>query len=302
MVGLITPIKIKDQLFYFGELNVQEYKIILKCLLNDPLDSYNLLYNLNSILTRITNLTQTDILNLNLLEYLELLINIRISSIGNKLFAVYEDKDKTTKLEINLSQTLKQINSAKSEHTFLKYKNEEIEIIFDIPTISNVINNNLIFVKEIKTKDTTITDINEALLNTLPAKYINVINNHTEKIKKQIGKFYFYDSPIKIFSINLSLDLTTYIHLVKLLFNENLTSIYDNLFYLSKICNLNSNFLENCTYGEFKIFVKKAEEVLRKKIQPASQETNLNEPQYSPANIDSFYTPPDVTPSEFTSM
>lgn len=305
MNGVTIPITIKDATFYYNELKVRDYKTILKCLLEEPLNTSNLFLNLNNILKNITSLTEEEILNLDLLNYLLLLVNIRILSMGNKIFTVYQDDTKTTKLEISLNSSLIDINKCLNEFKPICYNDESISLFFNIPRVKDLINNNTFYLDKIVFKNNEYKDINESLIDFLPAKYINIINSNCNNINKHVQNFFFYNSPIKMFSINLSLNYKIYSNIVKILFNENLASIYDNIFYLSKICNLSSSYLEDCTYGEFKIFVKKAEEMLRKRSQSTQDESNINEQQYAPADIDSFYNEPkpeDITPSEFMTM
>lgn len=305
MKGLVTPIKIKDKLFYFSELNVQDYKIILKGLLEEPINTFNLIFNVNKILQKITTLSLEELLNLNLLEYLNLLVNIRSSSIGNKIFAVHQDKDKKTKLEIPLNQTINELDKIIKIFNPIFYKENDITIYFNIPSIKDLLYSNMSYIEKISYKDKDYYNVNEEFVNNLPAKYIKVINNNILKINEQVEQYYFYNSPVEFFSIKLSLNEKIYSNIIKILFNENLASIYENIFYLSKICNLDSAYLENCTYGEFKIFVKKAEEMLRKKAQTSQQTNSIPPPTYNPVNIDSFYGPQngiDVTPSEFMNM
>lgn len=304
MAGFTAPIKINDFTVLYNELKVRDYKTILKCLLEEPVNVYNLFFNVNLILKNLTNLTEKQILELNLLDYLNLLINIRVLSMGNKIFTVYQDETKTTKLEISLNNALKQLKECQEQFKQLYYNDKDISFLFNIPKVNDILNNNTFYIESITYKDKTYSNIDESIIDLLPAKYIKIINSNCDLINQHIEKFYFYDSPVKMFSINLSLNYKIYSNIVKIIFNENLASIYDNIFYLSKICNLNSNYLEDCTYGEFKIFVKKAEEMLRKKIQPQA-DPSINEQQYAPADIDSFYNAPlpsDVSSSEFMNM
>jgi hypothetical protein len=305
VAGITTPVQINNLTVLYNELKVRDYKTILKCLLEEPVNIYNLFFNINLILKNITNLTEKQILELDLLSYLILLINIRVLSMGNKIFTVYQDETKTTKLEISLNNTLKQLKNCLDEFKEIYYKDNNISLLFNIPKVNDILNNNTFYIENITYKDKIYSSVDENIINLLPAKYIKTINYNCSLINQHIEKFYFYDSPVKMFSINLSLNYKIYSNIVKILFNENLASIYDNIFYLSKICNLNSSYLEDCTYGEFKIFVKKAEEMLRKKAQSTQADTAINEPQYTPVDVDSFYNAPppsDVTPSEFMKM
>ena len=89
MNGLYTKLNLLDKEIIHGELNVKDYKIILKCLLGDTLDVPALFLNLNNILLKITNLKKEELYNLNIIEYFLLLLSIRTNSIGGIIFATY---------------------------------------------------------------------------------------------------------------------------------------------------------------------------------------------------------------------
>ena len=59
----------------------------------------------------------------------------------------------------------------------------------------------------------------------------------------------------------------------KLVYNTNLENIYDCMFALAKAANFSCEFLDNCSPGEFYLFVKKLEQ-LNAQQQQASNEQN----------------------------
>jgi hypothetical protein len=296
MAGFLTTLYLyKKQPIIYKELTLKEYKNILKSLLSDPIDTDSILLNLNRILINITSLKEEELINLNLLEYLALLVNIRQVSIGNSIFATYKTETDNINIEINLQETFDEIiNCLKKDRTIIINDNN-INLKLSIPKIKNLLNKN----------DNLYCDQN---INDLPAKYFAPINNKINTLNKQINNFYFFKSPIEKYSIKLSLKLIDYFQLIKILFNDNLLTIYNNIFYLSKICHLTPDYLENSTYGEFKIFVKKVQEMSE---QSASNTNNQSEVDsdandFDPVDIDSLYgneneePPSNITRSEFT--
>jgi len=287
---LLTVLKISNKEITYKELKLKQYKVILKCLYADPIDTSNLLLNLNSILTQITNLTQEEILNLNLLEYLLLLTEIRVTSIGSSIFAVYNTENEPINIDIPLNKTINEIKDSIEHFTPILYKDTITEIIFDLPLVKNFLTKEFFYIKE------------EEYIKKLPVKYLKIINKNFTKINQYFNKYNFYNPGIEKYRIKLSLNKSDYIQLIKILFNENLLSIYDNIFYLSKICNISSEYLENSTYGEFKIFVKKTEEILQKQIKQPSIKVESN--NFEPVDINSLYgndITPNISSSEFTS-
>lgn len=286
MSDFLTELKFTNKKIIYKELKLKQYKTVLKCLYTDPIDVPNLLLNLNNILTRVTNLTEDEILNLNLLEYIFLLTEIRTTSIGSSIFAIYNNSDTPINIEIPLKKTSIEVLNCLNNFKPLIYEDSKIILNFSIPLVRNLTNKKFLYVNE---------DIEN-----LPVRYLKIIQNYTNKLDNYFNQYYFFNSGIKEYDLKLSLNKNEYIQLIKILFNENLLSIYDNLFYLSKICNISSEYLENCTYGEFKIFVKKTEEILQKQIKPIPSTDNN---AYDPVDINSLYgndISPNITPSEFT--
>jgi len=292
----LTTFAINNKQIICKELFLKDYKTILKCLVNDPIDVNELFLNLNEILTRITNLSKEEILSLNIFEYFYLLIKIRMISLGSSIFAIYNDEEKDISVDINLQKTLDELEkllSHKIEHT---YSDDNIQIVFRVPIITKILNSgDYIFVDKITTRD----NLDFTVLD-LPMYYIKVLNKYNRLINTDIKKYYFFKSSIKKYSVCFASDLPNYIQLIKILFNDNLLSVYENIYYLSKFCYLSPQYLEECTYGEFKIFVKKTEEILLKKA--SKIQTNV-ENDIDPVDINSLYGNEEnlpITKSEFT--
>jgi len=287
---LLTCLQLSSKQVVYKELKLKQYKTILKCLIAEPIDISNLFLNLNSILKALTNLTEEEILNLNFLEYFLLLTEIRITSIGNYIFAVSKIGNTSLNIEIPLNKTLEEIKRCINNFKPFKYEN----LNFVIPKIKDIIDS----------KD--FLCIEEKNVIDLPVLHFKKINQAIKKFNNYFEQFYFFESTAnKKYSLRLSISLDSYINLIKILYNENLLSIYDNIYYLSKICNFSSEYLENCTYGEFKIFVKKTEEILQKRVKRSNVKIQpLEEPSFDQINMDSFYGKDDtdlnISRSEFT--
>ena len=286
MSDLLTRIVISDKPVIYRELKLKQYKNLLKCLIGDSIDTQNLFINLNSILLSITNLTEDDLLDFNLLEYFLLLTEIRVTSLGSSIFAIYKQSNNSMNIEIPLRKTIKNLHYCIKKTQPIKIIEDNTHLTFRVPKINDIINEKEFpFVQE---------DVNN-----LPARYLKVINKNSKLLNQRIKNFYFFDAPIKKYSINFSTKKNEYTQLIKILFNESLISIYNNIFYLSKICNISADYLENGTYGEFKIFVKKVEEMFQKTVVPKEN----NEPVFESVDINSLYGNDkniEITQSEFT--
>jgi hypothetical protein len=286
----LTTFTIANKHVIVKELYVKDYKTILKCLVNDPVDINELFLNLNVILEKITNLSKEEILELNLFEYFYVLIKIRMTSLGASIFAVYNDVDRDINVEINLQKTLDEIQKLLTIKLEYTHVDEFSKIIFKIPTIKKICNS------------TEYIFVNNTDINNLPLQYIKTLNEYSKKITNEIKKYSFFKSPVEKYSVPFATDIQSYVQLIKILFNDSLLSLYENIYYLSKFCFLSPQYLEECTYGEFKIFVKKTEEILIKKANKLN--TNNVNVEMEPIDINTLYGNDEslssVSRSEFT--
>jgi hypothetical protein len=295
--GIILTSSVPGKDIQFSELKLKDYKILLKCLFGSEIDSKLLLDNINNIIAKISNLKIDDIRNLNIIEYFLLLTEIRINSLGGIINAVYNDTDLKKNLEIPLIPVITNLTDFLQHSYNNKFVFEDNEIHFEIPKIANFNEDDFCFINS------------PVPIDDLPAKFLPEIVQNINALKGSINSIYFYETPLEQFNINFTCSFKHYLLLIKLLFNESLFSIYENTFYLCKLCNFSAEFLDNCTYGEFNIFVKKAENILKQSNNSASsvphdlQSSGLdNDNVFDPVDINSLYNNPDIkiTPSEFT--
>lgn len=289
MSSLLTSVVINNKNIIYKELKLKDYKIILKCLIGTgPVDALNLFLNLNQILKKLTNLDADEIVNLNFIEYLILLIHIRSTSIGSSIFGSYKNEDETENInvEISLYKSLQQLETCLNNFQPITFTSYDTTLTTTIPTINDILNNKLYpFLKE--------------NINTLPLKHLKNISKTSTNYYQYFKQYYFYKSVIEKFSIKVDLQLNNFLELIRIVFNENLLAVYDNLYHLCKLTQMTPEYLENCTYGEFKVFIKKTEEILYKNKAP---DTSVQEPVYDPVDIGSLYGNDDIpiTNSEFT--
>jgi hypothetical protein len=307
--SLITSIILSNnRKITFKELKVKDYKTILKCLIDDPIDTATLITNLNNILEEITTLSKDEILNLNLFDYFLLLLNIRMISMGRVVFAVY--KAESLNIQIDLDKAINFLTDATNLNLFkTPIKKHNIKITFNIPTIKKLLeyNADTYYIDNIVINNIPANDLNK-VLDLLPVEFIKPISTEIKNNLNKIEQIPFYNPPIEKYKIFFSLAPESYIYLIKIIFNENLLSVYDNIFYLGKLCNMSPEYLENITYGEFKIFVKKAEQLLQNSNRNNSNNTLTNDMDMPKVDINSLYgndfgdeigsTP--LQPSEFT--
>lgn len=297
-----------NQSLFCEELKVKHLKSIYKCLLGDEPDTELLFYNLHNI---IKSLTRSDLNEIDFLDYFILLIEIRCSCIGSVINIQISEN---TNFEINLYkfiETLKNINL----NDFLKPEHfDDIAVYFKLPKIYEIVQFNTeletiysYFIKEVQIKDLKYSfkspKETEDFLKHLPAKYFSTI---TQKINDLVS--YFNNVNLLGYNENLiksniilpfNFNIKNLFGVVKILFGNHLMPLYENILALCKINNFTPEYIENCTPGEYLLFIKKLEEMnfQKQQQQPYTEEQNeFAEQSFNP--YDSGDLPP-IT-SEFT--
>jgi hypothetical protein len=311
-VSLFSKINLQSDFVFCKELKVKHLKVIYKCLLGD--DSEFLFYNLNIILN---DLTSKEIDNINFLDYFILLMNIRCLSIGN-IINVQISED--TSLEINFNKIIDYLIKTIEIKNILTPDNiDNIVINYKLPKIFDIIefNNNpekihYYFIDNVQIKNTTINfkDINECefYLGKLPARCFSLINNKVNTIIN-----YFNEINLLNYNENISKqDISIYFNfniknlyaLIKILFGNELLSLYENILILCKLGNFTPEYIENCTPGEYLLFMKKMEEISKSNKQQQNQKINNNETEEiaEEASYNPYMNDEDLPPitSEFS--
>ena len=277
-----------------SELKIKHYKIILKTLLDPDLDSNLIFLNLNFILKDITSLTDEQILSLDIIDYFILLLETRINCIGS---VIVVEKQNDTKIEINLNKFLKTLKNAKT--SFLQNNKQQfntIDITYCLPTISEILNlvddekiNNIysFFIRSINVNETIIelknTDniVKDIILQNLPANLTTMFIKKAVNIIKQFNELNLLHDILHLNDQKLLFNFNkkNLAFIVKLLYNGNLLSVYENIFVLAKACNMSPNYIENITPGEYMVFLKKLEE-LNSKQETSKNNTDLSNSEY----------------------
>jgi len=265
--------------FFFKELKVKHLKTLYKCLLGDEIDADVLIFNLNFILNEISKNPTHEI---DFLDYFILLLEIRMLSIGNKL--TLQLKENTT-LEINLEQFINILKNIDTD-SILEPETlpEGITFYFKLPTLSDISDfskneEKLIysFLDKIQIKNHFFKKdefFSENVLDKLPAKFFATINKRIQKIILHFNKINLLPPNININDLQLyfNFNINNLVLLIKLIFGNHLMVLYENIFALCKIANFTPEYIENCSPGEYLLFVKKLEEFNRSSSEP--QESN----------------------------
>jgi hypothetical protein len=284
-------IVINNKQIKFTELKVKHLKIIYKCLIGEIPDPKIVFYNLNNILCEITSLSNREIEKLNFIDYFTILLELRRVSIGNSIF-VELTETKNVKIEVDIQQLLNKI--PKYKHILVSDKIHNLTVQYRLPSISEVDQisenkqpynfnfyknfisqiciNNKIF-NLYKEKNTNI----ETFLNRLPARVTSAV------IKKTL--YFLKETNINLFTnvkglenrqLFLNCNIINLIYILKFIFGEQLLSLYDNIFALCKIGNFSPEYIENCTPGEYILFIKRLEQLTAKQNIQSSETTPID--------------------------
>lgn len=272
-----NKIILSEKDIFYKELKVKHLKTLYKCLLGDDLYPEIIFLNLKKILQDITSLNEKEIDNISFLDFFLLLLKIRFTSIGNYIYIQPQEKQ-NTRVEINLQKFVNILQNFKNTQFLEPDTINNIQIFYTLPTFKNILEINdltfeyvyLFFIKEIKINQTNFNMLTlnvqdkKLIFEQLPVKVTSIIfkkiNTFLDEINKinLLANIFGVENAVLPFNLN-SKNLAG---LVKMLFGEQLMLLYENIFILSKLGNLTPNYIENCTPGEYILFVKKLDAVL----------------------------------------
>jgi len=276
-VNFLTQLS-KDTLIC-SELQVKDYKEILKCTFGDTPDKIIFIETVCRIFSKITNRSLEYIKQLNIIDFFCLLLDIRANSLGNCSLILTQNEQKFN-LELDLIK-VKQETSSLFEQLTTTIKHSNLEVSFECPSIERLMQNTkedyLSYIKSScitkKRKKCTamITTNEEAELffNALPPKIsleiIDNFNKFVESITKMnyLSRYGFYEQQLTFLP-----SIESLLWFAKLLFNEPLNSLYDNIFYLSYSGKMNAEYVEGLSVGEYNYFVGLLRQVLASKNSP----------------------------------
>jgi hypothetical protein len=295
----------------YKELKVKHLKIIYKCLLGDDIDNILLFNNLNNILSK---LTKQNVENFNFIDFFILLIDIRCSSISNIITLQVSEN---TTFDLNLNKVLEEIKKINLQDLLEPEFCDDIVLYYKMPSILEIHKLNInpevsydLFLEKIKIKENEIIfeskEQKEEVIKRLPAKLFSLVIKRTKKIIEHFNTINLLDynkQNIKDINLFFNFNINNLSNFIKLLFGNHLMTLYENIFALAKIGKIPPEYTENCTPGEYLLFIKKLEEMNKSSSKQSSDEI-LNNSFEEPVDDDPVnpYERDDLPPitSEFT--
>lgn len=291
MGKLISQATLLQKEIEFKELNLSQYRQLLKCFIGDEIDLKFVYSNTNNILQTLTNLTDKEIKQLSFVDYFLLLFNIRQISIGDAVsLYVFDNEQKQLKVDLRVQNLINEISNAKIKKLLIPENTDIGEIYYRLPTIEEILlleNSSdtsiyTFFLQKIKFSNTEINlesysfEEREKIVQKIPVKFMTCLTKRTQELINHFNNLNLLKSINnemfdKALPFTLNSEILGFVY--KLVYNTNLENIYDCMFALAKAANFSCEFLDNCSPGEFYLFVKKLEQ-LNAQQQQASNEQN----------------------------
>ena len=280
MAKLISTADLLQSSLDFKELDLKQYRQLLKCFLGDEVYADLIFNNTDNIIKELTSLSYKQINNLNFLDYCLLLFNIRQVSIGDTVSLYAEDvEQKQLKIDLRISKVIEQVTDKKIIDLLVPETIDQCYIEYRLPSIREIIifekekdiySFYTFFLKTIKFSNSTI-DLEdytfkerEEIIQKIPVKVMTGLTKRTHTIVEHCNKINLLQSlNSKTFDKKLYLTFNSQIiaFVIKLIYNTSLEAIYELMFALSKAANFSGSFLDDCSPGEFYFFTKKLEEI-----------------------------------------
>jgi len=297
--SFVSNFSLSEKNIFYSELKVKHLKNIYKSLVGDDLNFETIITNINNILQKITSLTKVEIDNLSFLDYFLLLFEIRCTSIGNLIYIQPHDNE-NTKIEINVYKLTAILNKIDIKESLTPDNIDDIEIFYRLPTINDllyskdlnqlytffvqkiILNNIHINLTELSSKDKS------EILEKLPVKITTQILKKVSNIIKTFNETNLLSTTYGLENKNMffNLDIENLINVLKILFGEQLMTLYENIFMLCKAGNFTPEYIENCTPGEYILFVKKLDALLNQQNSSDDETNFVPDESFKPINND----------------
>ena len=296
MSYFIHNIVINNTDIQYRELSVSAYKIILKSLLGDIPTPKIIFTNINNLLIEYTNLSIEKIETLNFIDLFILITNIRMISLGSDISFNITKDEIPLRITLNIDKILNILTKSKTDYLNSSILNVgDYKISFKIPTILELLSydsninaelDGVIFIKSIQNinipeiyiemgSNLTIYERN-LIFNKFPSIITNKILKHLRTILEPMQNINIIDilNNTKVsseYKIPFDINIYNLAFFIKILFLDDLMSIYNNIYSLTTNSHMSGEYLENCTVGEFQIFVSNLKSSQKETDMPESQ-------------------------------
>ncbi len=270
------------------ELIVKDYKEILKCSYGEEPNKKIFVETICEILGRIVQKPATFIRTLNIIDVFCLLLDIRFNSLGACNVTLTQNEQKYN-LELNLGYIKEE-----TEQLFSKLsttiEHNGIEIVFECPSVERLLQSTKEdYLTYIKGSYVTKNDVRKFIsINTneqaellfdkispkISLEIIQKFNTFVETITGMnfLSRYGFKDQRLVFVP-----SLDSLIWFTKLMFNEDLSSLYENIFYLGYTGRMSAEYVENAAVGEYNYYIALLRQVVAAKNSSNASSENPQE-------------------------
>lgn len=286
--------KTLNHTFRCSEMTVAQYKDFLKNIYGEDIVLEDFIENFLELFSELSGKPLAFFKELNFYELFVLLIQLRSYTLGEECSLIVtqkveENKEQKRTIHLNL-QTLLQEMFINMQTSFpCIVEKEKISLKLFPPTIKR--NRENISLQdewityiccctvntELTQQTLEISDnkIAMQLIEKLPSILINEAQSKLLESLNQINVNFLelYDG-CENAKLTFKPNLQDLLWFCKLFFSESLDTFYTNMFYLSKMANMNLCYLDSCTPGEVMVFITKLQEVIKNQ---STESVNPNE-------------------------
>ena len=281
--------KLSKETLVCSELQVKYYKDLLKCCYGDNPDSLVFIATVCDVFSSIANKPPEFFKKLSVIDFFCLLLDVRINSQGNACGAVITKDDKKMNLELRLDHIRDELKQASSS-SFVEQDN--ISILIDYPCVERLLEPSseeyLRYIKGVFVNKPALldgvsshfVDIStnkhaEMFFDKLPPRTsLQIIEKADQAFKSLIEINFLSRYGVKDQHLAFLPTLESLIWFAKLMLNEPLDVLYNNIFYLAQMGNMSADYIENSIVGEYNFFVG----CLKQKISAETPASNNNSP------------------------
>ncbi len=289
-------IELTDRKVFSSELKLKHYKEILKCSFGEP-DFDSIFQTFSEIFQEIMQIELEELMHFSILDFLFLIYEARSIGLGNECNITAAVDKKQMNISLKLDLLKEDLSNAYSKFFPKTYTAGCVTIFFQNPTIARVLEDErkeiepdyASFIHSIIYKDNKfLFETNEQVrrvFDSLPSQISTKITYELENALTKLTTINFlkrYQLPPDI-TLTFIPSVKSLIWFTKLLFSEPLDVFYDNMFYLTHLGNMDLNYIEQCSPGEYVYFVKRLQAVLSQK---SASSTNNSSNDTIPAEQD----------------
>lgn len=263
------------------ELLVKDYKEILKCSFGEDPNKKIFVETICEIVAKVVNKPTQYIRSLNVIDLFCLLLDIRFNSLG-PCNVVLTQNDQKFNIELNLGH-IKDETSQLFDLLSTTIEHNRIQVVFECPSVERLLQptkeDYLPYIKGSyilkddgkKFIEITTNEQAELLFDRIPPKIsIEIIQKFSNLVEQITGMNFLSRYGFKDQKLAFVPSLESLIWFTKLMFNEDLNSFYENIFYLGYTGKMGAEYVENCVVGEYNYYITLLRQVVASKNNQSS--------------------------------